>query len=89
MARVAITPTWVRILDFSPGDETRLPSAIARAIERSKASAGWGWSSDRFWHGRAAAGAAWIYRKLSAQPIPSALSSERARRQPLHQPLPV
>ena len=40
MARVAITPTWVGILDFSPGDDARLPSAVARAIGRSKASAG-------------------------------------------------
>ena len=40
MARVTITPTWVGILDFSPGDDARLPSAVARAIERSKASAG-------------------------------------------------
>ena len=40
MARVTITPTWAGILDFSPGDEARLPSAVARAIERAKASAG-------------------------------------------------
>ena len=36
MARVVITPTWVGILDF----EIRLPSAVARAIERSQANAG-------------------------------------------------
>jgi hypothetical protein len=36
MARIAIKPTWVGILDF----EARLPSAIALAIERSQANAG-------------------------------------------------
>jgi hypothetical protein len=36
MARITIRPTWVGILDF----EARLPSAIARAIQRSQAGAG-------------------------------------------------
>lgn len=36
MARIAVQPTWVGLLDF----EARFPSAIARAIEHAQASAG-------------------------------------------------
>jgi hypothetical protein len=36
MARITIQPTWVSVLDF----ESRLPSAVARAIERSQAGTG-------------------------------------------------